>query len=384
MKTKNFVLSLLLLATPAVAFFTSNVSHLFAEEGLPIITYQVRPNAFVSSDFCRRLLALPEWEPFFSATTELLDKSLSKELSRNRLEGKLPDEIVTDLQRTVDRGISSRRAIEAFFEHVDIIVFELRADIESIELDGGLFDIHQLLQKGKIDVKIDIDGVLGTVIDVNPRKLLRVLKYLEEGKDYEFLKNETDGDFVIRFHFRFHEHKIGFCCAGVKIPDGDRYALLFSGKKEIDDYVKMFKDGRYTSASGAPVKEVVLAEPCFIFIDQQRKKAGLHSNEADFLGKIRQVKGSFRDVDGVSQVELTGTMRSANDARAMRDLLNGLMALVRLTQNADSQAVKLLDSLKIEVDQETVSVLTKFDNPELWKIIAQVLEKTTTEVKKQN
>ena len=380
---KKICCAFLIVLPVILAMLPTAMPQVFAEEGLSIVSYEVRPNAFVSSDFCRRLTALPEWEPFFTTFTDAVDKALPKELSRDRLNGKLPDEMIDDIQNVLDRGISSRRAVESFFEHVDVIVFELRADIDSITLGEGLDGLVKLFQSGKIDVKVGIDGVLGTVIDVNPRKLLPALKYLKEGKDYEFLRNEADGDFVLKFHFRFHDHKIGFCCAGVKIPNRDRYALLFSGKQEIDDYVKMFKDGKFAAVSNSPVKEVVLAEPCFLFLDREWKKTGLHSNESDFLSKIKMLKASFRDVDGVSQIDLSATMRSADDARQLRDLLNGLTALVRLTQNADSPAMKLLDSFSVDIEEEKVTVAAKLDNDELWKGIAEVLKKATKEIKKQ-
>lgn len=382
MTVKNFGVGFpsVLLAFLFVLPFSLPCVNAAADDGIPLVSFQVRPNAFLSSDFCQRLIALPELEPCFTAFTDTIDRTLSRELTRDRLDGKLPDAIADDISKCVERGISSRRVVESFFEHVETIVFEAQADIGAVEIDEN--SIANLLRSGKIDVKVDIAGVLGTVIDVNPRQLAPVLKYLKEGTDYEFLKNDPDGDFVIKFNFRFHEHKIGFCCAGAKLSE-NRYALLFSGKHDIDDYVKRFKDGRYDATAGSPIKEITLAEPCFHFLDRQRKKAGVNAHEADFISKIKLLKATVQDVDGVSQIELSATLGEGDDAKALRDMLGGLIALVQFTQTPDNPVIKMLQSVAIDVRDEKFLVTVKLDNEELWKQISNVLTRVTEEVKKQ-
>lgn len=375
MKTRLFAI----LCTLAV-FLTSFASTAFAEP-TSIVSYRVHPKAFLSSNLCQRLTSLEQWEPFYRAFTEACDEAIGKELTPEKLEGKLPNSMIDDIHRAIDRGLSTRRGIEAFFGHVDAIVFELQADLEAVDLEAGVFDLIRLMKGEKIDMKVGVNGVLAALIDENPRNWLGALKYLEEGKDYEYLRNETDGDFALKFDFKVHDHKVKFCCAGIKVREG-RYALIFSCQDSIERQCEAFKTGKYANLdTSKPLDEIVFEEPCFLFLESQRKRFGWNADGAEFLGKVKRIQAAFQDVDGVSQFGVDVRMETREDARAVRDLLAGLVALVRISQGSNEQVMALLQSVGIDSKDENVSVVVKLDNAELWKIIADGLGKATREIK---
>lgn len=375
MKTRLFAI----LCTLA-ALFTGPASTAFAEP-TPIVSYRVHPKAFLSSDLCHRLTGLDQWEPFYRAFTSACDEAIGKELAPEKLQGKLPPTMIDDIHRAIERGLSTQRGIEAFFGHVDAIVFELQADLEAVELEAGVFDLIRLMKGEKIDAKIGINGVLAALIDVNPRNWLGALKYLEEGKDYEFLRNESGGDFVLKFDFKVHDHRVKFGCAGIKVREG-RYALIFSGCDTIERQCEAFQVGKYAHLdTSEPLDEIVFEEPCFLFLEAQRKRLGWNPNGSEFLGKIKKVRVAFQDVGAVSQLSAEARMEMREDAKAVRDLLAGLVALVQISQGSNEQAMALLQSVAIESKDENVSVVVKLDNAELWKIIADGLGKATREIK---
>jgi hypothetical protein len=346
-----------------------------------IISYQDNVKAFTSSDFVKRLTALPEWEPFYEASTQTCDQAIDKELSRENLQRKLPKPIADDLRRFLESGISAKKGIETVFQHLETIVFKLQADFDDDEIDENLQDIADLLQGQKKDWDFEFDGLLAFIVDVNPRSFLSFLNYLREKTDYQFLRNEPDGDFILKFDFEFHNRDIEFCCAGIKLNDG-RYALLFSDDDQISRYCELFKTGHYAEIdSTQPKKELVLEETCFLFLDRQLKRAKLDSNGTEFFGKIKKVKAVLHDVSGVSQLEITAVMRTGDDARAVRDLLNGLLAFAQLNVSESSPERELLQAVQINTAGTDVSVTAKLDHPAFWKLIAKGLQQATDKIK---
>jgi hypothetical protein len=372
-------LTVLLTVSAAVSFVVAD------DDKSALLSYQDNFKAFTSSDFVKRLTALPEWEPFFETFTGTCDKAFDKELSLENLKRFLPDKIADDLRDFLESGISTRKGIETVFQHLETIVFELQTDSDHDDIDENLKDITKLLRGQKKDLDIDFDGLLAFVLDVNPRSALSVLKYLREETDYRFLRNEPNGDFIIEFDFEFHDRDIEFCCAGIKLGSG-RYALLFSDDDQIARYCNAFKTGQYAQyakpeSSTQPQKELVLEEPFFLFVDRQLKRARLDSNGTEFFGKIKKVKAVLHDVNGVSQFDMTAVMRTAEDAQAVRNLLAGLLAFAQLNFAENSTERGLLQTIQVNVAGTEVSVAVTLDNPELWKLIAKGLREATEKMK---
>ncbi|MDR3196619.1 MAG: hypothetical protein LBU34_02015 [Planctomycetaceae bacterium] len=376
--TKRLFISIWALAVSLTVYFAAIFA--FADGGRVIISYEDNFKAFAASDFVKRLTALPEWEPFFEAFTKSCDKAIDKELSRENLQRRLPEPVVNDLRTFLESGISTKKGIETVFQHLEAVIFKLQADFDDDEIDENLQDITDLVQGQKEDLDLNFDGLLAFIIDVNPRFCLSFLKYFREKIDYQFLRNEPDGDFILKFDFEFYDRDIEFCCAGIKLNTG-RYAILFSDDDQIVPYYKAFKNGNYDKTDTTlPKKELVLEETCFLFLDRQLKRANLTSNGAEFLGKIRKVKTTLHEVNGVSQFEITAVMRTGEDARAVRDLLTGLLAFVQLSVTENSPERGLLQTIQINAAGTNVSVTVKLDNPELWKLIARQLQQITEKI----
>ncbi|MDR1268547.1 MAG: hypothetical protein LBK82_03380 [Planctomycetaceae bacterium] len=378
--TKRLFVSVWAILMVLLTVYFASVSTVAGAEPT-IISYQDNFKAFTSSDFVKRLTALPEWEPFFEVFTQTCDRAIDKELSRENLRRKLPEPVADDLRSFLESGISTQKGIETVFQHLEAIVFKLQADFDDDEIDENLQDITDLLQGRKKDLELEFDGLLAFVIDVNPRSFLSFLKYFREKTDYQFLRGEPNGDFVLKFDFEFHDRDIEFCCAGIKLNTG-RYALLFSDEDQIARYGELFKTGRYSEMDTTqPKKELVLEETCFLFLDRQLKRAKLDANGTEFFGKIKKVKATLHDVDGISQLEITAVMRTDNDARAVRDLLTGLLAFAQLNIAENSPERGLLQAVRIDAAGTDISVTAKLDNPELWKQIAKVLQHSTEKMK---
>ncbi|MDR0611165.1 MAG: hypothetical protein LBG58_13730 [Planctomycetaceae bacterium] len=353
-----------------------------AGDGMTIISYQDNFKAFAASDFVKRLTALPEWEPFFEVFTKTCDEAIDKELSRENLRRRLPDQIANDLRLFLESGISTKKGIETAFQHLEAVIFKLQADFDDDEIDENLQDITDLLRGQKKELDLDFDGLLAFIIDVNPRSFLTFLKYFREKTDYQFLRNEPNGDFILKFDFEYYDHDIEFCCAGIKLNTG-RYAILFSDDDQIVQYSKAFKTGRYAEMDTTqPQKELILEETCFLFLDRQLKRAKLDSNETGFFGKIKKVKAALHEANSVTQLEITADMRTGEDAHAVRDLLTGLSAFAQLNVTENSPERGLLQAVQINAAGTNVSVTAKLDNPELWKLIAKGLQQATEKIKK--
>jgi hypothetical protein len=377
--TKRLFVSVWALTVLFAVCFAATVAA--AGDNAVIIAYQDNFKAFTSSDFVKRLTALPEWEPFFDAFTKTCDKAIDNELSRENLRRKLPDQIADDLRLFLESGISTKKGIETVFQHLEAVIFKLQADFDDDEIDENLQGITNLLQGRTKDLEIDFDGLLAFIIDVNPRSFLSFLKYFREKTDYQFLRNESNGDFILKFDFEYYDRDIEFCCAGIKLNAG-HYAILFSDDEQIVQYCDAFKTGRYAEIDTTqPKKELVLEETCFLFLDRQLKRAKLDSNGIEFFGKIKKVTAVLHDVNGVTQLEITAAMRTGEDATAVRDLLNGLLAFAQLSVTEDSPKRGLLQAIQINATKNNVSVTAKLDNPELWKLIAKGLQQATEKIK---
>ncbi|MDR1053451.1 MAG: hypothetical protein LBL39_04685 [Planctomycetaceae bacterium] len=381
MKNRFFV-SVYVLMNLLTFCFVLNLSVIGGE---PIILYKDNFKAFKSSDFVKRLSKIPEWEPFVEAFTKDCDKKIEQNLSRQKLSQIFPEQVVNDLRDFLESDISTRKAIDTVFQHLEAVIFELHADFDREEIDENLHDITEMLKGHKKDLEIDFDGLLAFIIDVNPRSGLSFLKYFRAGTDYKFIRNnEPDGDFILKFDFEFNDRDIEFCCAGVQLGGG-LYAVIFADDEQIVQYYQSFKKGRYTGLNTKqPKKELIVEENCFLFIDKQLKRAKVHSNGTEFFGKIKKVKSILHDVDGVSQLEIVASMRTAGDSVAVHDLLVGLLAFVQLTFTDGSSENSLSQAIKVDTAAgNNVIVSVKLDDPEIWKLITKCLKHATKKINEQ-
>lgn len=347
-----------------------------AGEKVTVISYQKNVKALTNSDFVSRLIALSEWEPFFETFTNECDKALQKELSREKLGQHLPGVVVDEIRKFLESELSTRKMIEDIFQHLESVLFELQVDSDSNQLKKLL----DLLQSREKNSDIGVNGLLAFVIDVNPRPALGILKYFREGNDYNFLRNEPDGDFVLKFNFELQNKNIEFCVAGLRLSGGN-YAVLFSAENSMTRHCEWFKTGKYSQLDlSQPKMEFVFEEPCFHFLNQKIKQLNPNLNGADFLGKVKSAKMDFHDVNGVSQLALTAVMQNTVDAAALRDMLTGLLAFAQLNQGENSSERELLRAIKVNASENEVSVAIKLDNPEFWELIAKGLNKAKEEI----
>lgn len=318
----------------------------------PMVSYQANQKALLASDFFRRLSALPEWDAFYTTFTETCNKALENELSRERLLRYLPEEIVDDISKEWEKGIQSKQIIESFFEHTEALFFEFY-------VDGPR-------------------GCLALIGDVDPRNAKKVLTYFREGTDFEILKDDPNGDFLLKFDFKYHGIRVLFYCAGLKLKQDGLFGLFFSNGLNIWEYAESFRTGKNADRDySQSLKELVLDETCFHFLERQRQQVGLDYPGSELLEKVKELSASFHDVDGISQFDLKITMRSKEDAETLRRLIDGLVALVQLSQTSQNASLEWLHAFSLNVNGEGVFLIVKLDNPELWKLISKGLDKAT-------
>ena len=345
----------------------ATASRLHAKE--PDIFFYANPKAIQEMSFVKQTTSLPEWEPFWSLFCAESDKGIRKELThREQLAKVLPSKLVDVIAQGTTSGISFRDAVQKVSEHLEAVVFMAEAN----DMQG-------------------FDGVVALIGDVNPAPVLVWLPMLggiEEGTDYIILKQEPNGEFIIKVFFRFPARNINieFCCAGLKLPgQTSRYALLFSNEEHIRKYFSDFKEGRTTEeyAKGF-AQRIVVREPCFRFLEELGKQHTSVAQAADIFGKIKSIEFSLGDKDRASQVEVRLSLGQAEDVKTIHDLLGGFLALVQLSPNVSPEAIRVLQSIRVESEKNDMLITMKLDHPELLKLISDALNKISNGIRKKN
>lgn len=330
----------------------------------PIVSYRLAPHAVLASSFVQQVKSLPEWAPFASTLSEAVLAALDKELSPSRLELFLSPETTKSVRETISRSDAIVGAITKGATHVHGLGVHVQVSPH-----------HNR-----------IDTMVAVLLDVNPRAALVGLSALREGKDYEYIINNAN-DFVVKFHLTYQGRAIDFGCAGVKLPGDARYAVVLAGCDDIIARYEAFRDGECTILdTDGPAHELILDEAVFGFLAQQEpvRKIGL----GELLTKVARLRATTAEVDGKAQVHAELTLKSADDATTVRDLLAGMIALLQMMQNETTpeiaEAVAFLSTTKLDVRDATVLVKLTLDHPALWKLIGRGLREATREIEKRD
>lgn len=384
MKMRPFWLTCLFLATLLAVFTGNATSRVQADDDPVVVSYRLHQKAIFEGECAKKLFALPQWETFCDAFTSACDEALTRELTRDKLQNHLPGPMVDDIVKAADRGISTRSALKTYVKHVQAIVFEIQADFDDDDdIDETLDDIQKLITRQGKELDLDVDGFLAFVLDVNPRPCLAALKYLREGRDYKFLRNVEDGDFILDFDFEHKGQEIEFCCAGLKL-DGGYYALVFTNSD--DDLLRrcnaMKKSGKLTKDLDVAKEEFVVEKPAFRFIEKAQQRFAPVA-ATDFLGKIKRFNSVYDEAEGAGRLRWTLEMTSEQDAKSIRDIVAGFIALAQMQAPQGEVSVNdFLASIVVETQGDKINIVLK-DHPDLWKLTAFVLEKMTEEINKR-
>ena len=332
----------------------------------PDVLFYVNVKAFPQTAFARQLTSLPEWEPFRTLFGEAVDKGIRNELNnRQRLEKVLPPKFVDLIAKTVvGRELSFLESTELMFRHLDAAVF--MADVGDLSGFNGAFTV---------------------LLDIDPTPWLAWLRMVEdfrEASDYTWLKNESDGEFIIKTTFRHLGQKIEFCCAGLKLPgNSQRYAVLFSDEANIQRYCEAFKSGQTGEEYAAEyLKKLVVGDRCFRFLEELGKQQKWSERITEVCAKIRGVEVGLRDVDGATQVEVRLSLRQMDDAKAAYGMLLGAVALVPVPTDARG-ITNFLQTINIVVDETDIRVIARLDHPDLWSLLSGILVKVSDGIRKK-
>ena len=355
--------------------FLLTASLLWGKE--PDAFYYAKVKGASQTAFAQKLTSLPEWAVFQTLVCDAIDKAVNTGLTdRPNLERVLPPKLAAQIAEKVDaRGFSIREALQALTEHLEAVV------VIAEENDFQRFD-----------------GVVALIADVNPSfgvAWLPIIEGIQEGKDYKFLKKEIDGDFILQFDFESKQlnRNVKFGCAGLRLPgSGPRYALLFSNESGIQKYYDRFKKGE-TGEEYAKgwTKRLVVGERCFRALEAIGQKQAWPVPAMEFCRKTASFKIGCRDVTGVTQIEAALSLSQTNDARSVRETLQGTAMLVELalagradasaeTKELARQISNFLQTVKAEADGNDVFVTMKLDGSDFWKLISAGLKKASDEL----
>ena len=343
--------------------FLSTAFQLSAKE--PDIFFYTKPKAYSQMEFVKKMTALPEWERFSTQFCDAVDEGIRKELSdRQKLEKILPSKAVDLLLRKA-QDVDFRTILDVVSQHFEVIVF--MADVNDAKF-SGMFAI---------------------VIDVDPSPAIRWLSMLEgveEGRDYKFLKKEPNGEFIIKATIRHKEKHYEFCCAGLELPNDD-YVVFCSDEDNVQKYFDLLKTGSVSEeyAKNAAGK-LIVGEHCFRFLEEWGNQYDWVSKVKEFKEHGRKIKGlefGLSDVEGTSQMSARLSLRQKNDAEAVRDMLLGIVAVVRLTTDS-REIANFFQTSSIESSGSDVIMTVKLDHPDLWGLISGILAKASDGIKKKN
>jgi len=354
------------------AVFLSVAFPLLAKE--PDAFYCAKPQALAQTAFVQKLTSLPEWNMFRTQVCDAIDKAVNTNLAdRQQLEKGLPPALAEQLaDKVASTGFSIQKVADGLAEHLEAVVV-IAEEGESREFDGVIALIG------------DVDRSSGLV-------WLSMIDGIQEGKDYKFLKQESNGDFIIQVSSRFRDHDVKFGCAGLKLPgSGDRYAVLFS-KKSIQKYYDAFKKGQTGEeyAKGYAEK-LIVNERCFRTLENFGQKQAWPNRTLEVVGKIKGVEIGNRDVSGVTQIEARLSLIKEDDAKTVRDLVLSAGILVEIaaaakeetdaeTKDLARQVANFLKTVKAEVNGNDVVVTVKLDGTDFWKLASIGLKNVSNEL----
>lgn len=366
MKLGKFLPSVLI-----VALLTLLLAPLAQAEETTIIAFKANQQALLESKFTKKIMATSEWKLCYSALTSACDFALTRELAPEKWEGKLPKPLVDALSEQVAKGISTRKLIDKYARFVEAVVFELRGDGD--KLGECTADLSEVLRGKGGDIDCNFNGFLAFVLNTDPSNGLKILQYLKEGKDYSYIRNGDE--VIVKFTLKYKKHSIEFCVAGTKLKGQDRYVVLLSDKKRIEQRLNEFKTGRYSEWDYTkPVKELTLDKSFFLFAAQQRQLAGLNAIAAEFLSKVSQMQIVYREVDDAPMFGVETNWNNVDDAEKVRTVLTSLLIMSQVDKAKNKPWAEALRKTKIQREDKRVAVLFNLDNPATLKILSDGLD----------
>jgi hypothetical protein len=342
----------------------------------PDAFFCVKPQTVEQTAFVKKLTALPEWNAARTTLAGVIDKSVNATLTnRKQLEERLPAKLADQIASKVEE-----RGSVSIYE----VIAALREHLEAVVVLAEETDSHGFV------------GAIALIGDVNPADGLPWLPTIDgisEGKDYKFLKTESDGDFIIQTSRKVMDRNVEICCAGVKLPGNNRYALIFSNGIGIQKYCDAFKKGQTGEefAKGYAQK-LIVSDRSFRALEKFGQKQDWPARAMEACGKIKGVEFGFRDIDGATQIEAKLSLKQEDDAKLVRDLVLGTGMFIQLaavakeevsddTKDLARQAANFFQTIQAEANGTDVVVTLKLDGDDFWKIISDGLKKTNDELK---
>jgi hypothetical protein len=356
--------------------FLLPVSFLSAKE--PDALFYVKPQAVARAAFVQKLTSLPEWETFRTQACNTIDEVANTGLTdRKQLEERLPKNIADRIASKVETrgGFSVYEMVTALRKHLEAVVV-MAEDMGSQGFVGTVALIG------------DIDPSQGLI-------WLDILGGVKEGQDYKFLKKEPGGDFILQASRTVQGRHVEICCAGLKLPGDSRYALLFSNDAGIQKSYDAFKKGTTDAElTKGYVQKLVVGDRGFRAIEKIGQRNTWSARMMDVCGQVNGVEFGSRDLGGSTQIEAKLSLKKADDAKTVRDLILGVGMFVQLaatakeetsaeTKDLARQAANFLQTIKAEAKGTDVVITLTLDGDDLWNIISGGLKAANNELKQK-
>ncbi|MCL2742982.1 MAG: hypothetical protein FWE67_03940, partial [Planctomycetaceae bacterium] len=307
-------------------------------------------------------------EPAYTLFCDAVGKGIRKELDDlQKIEKHLPPKVTDAVDMLVQmveiQQLKFRDIIWMVSQNIEAVIF--MADVSDTDKVSGAFAI---------------------VSHINPSPELSWLRAMDihEGKDYTFLKKESNGDFIIKSAFNHAGKKIEFCVSGLKLPGNDRYALLFSDPDNIQKYFEAFKEGRTGEEyAKGKAQKIIIGESCFRLIEKYSKQNEWTARAKEIADRVKYLEFSLGDTDGATNLNVRLSMRKEEDAKAISYLLLAYIASIQSVTDT-AEVANFLQALKVETKGNDVAMTMKLDYPDLWKVISEALVKASDKIKKRN
>ena len=255
--------------------------------------------------------------------------------------------------------LSSADLIEGFFTHVHHLLFEI-----------------DLTPQGKFDLlnKIDLQGVFSAELGFDPRLLAGVLEFGKEGKDYRFVRN--DSEMVI---LSDNEEKI-FAGGVRRKTDASRFVIAVGLKREVvEQKLTAARQGDVLVPAGMEktlvgmrcsraLKEKVVED---ILLknkeaNQDQEQTGTRQHLA-ILEKFESLEFTVADQETTTVMRWRVAASDAKNAKLLRQMIDGGLAMLlfladskELTGN-EKRAVEVLHAITTGCEGSSVSVTLPID-----------------------
>lgn len=337
----------------------------------------ISPTNLADSAFGRAIRNSDEWKDFYSALTKKLDAGYEKAKDAPGF----PREIDAWFQGVVAGAMGQSHAtsedvIDGFFGYVHGII--LQADLK-FEDDG---------------LNLKPEAVLTLVVRFDPTMFEGGFQFIKKDEHYKILK-DAQGQFLAASM----DEKV---VVGTTRWDGSEYYLIVAGtsREQVEGQIGRMQKlpPHQTIQNISKISGVCILSPteksretikswsglALALVGDDKQKNDLQ-NLLTIMQKIQSVQSLLRDEDGTTQLTKTVTATSEDDAKLLKDMIDGGMAAVRFftagreLKTEEKLVLDVLGKMQTQIDGKTLKTVLPLGK-EAVELARFGLKKATAEI----